>query len=128
MSDIICLIGPKDMASLAIGSQALLSTVLEHTPAITLRIDGTSSQSPWGPLAGRSRLPHAVQAAQRKSQSTLRLCLRIHGKSTCDQAVAAALRKLGERATEGGQRWKSCTSVCALEIKVAHYHSCFTIE
>jgi hypothetical protein len=117
IANVIGLVGAQDLGSLSSGSKCLLDKVLEHIPAITLRVDGTSDRSPWGPKA-RSRPPHAVQAAQRKSKSTLKLCLKIWGKTTKDQAVVAALKKLAERKTEGGTCFVPCTSLCTLEIQV----------
>jgi hypothetical protein len=116
ITDVINLISAQDWGSLSCGSKCLLDNVLEHTPAVTLRVDGSSSLSPLGPSV-RSRPPHALQAAQRKSKSTLKLCLKIWGRSTQDEAVAAAMR-LAERRTEKGTHSVACTSVCTLEIKV----------
>jgi hypothetical protein len=76
IADVIGLVSAHDLASLGSGSKCLLDKVLEHTPAITLRVDGSSKRLPWGPNA-RGRPPHAVQAAHRKSKSTLKLCLKI---------------------------------------------------
>jgi hypothetical protein len=71
--DVFRMVSSQDLAVLSAGNKTLLDAVLEHTPAISLRSNGTSSRSPLGPFA-QNRLPHAVQAAQRKSQSTLKLC------------------------------------------------------
>jgi hypothetical protein len=120
ITNLLSLVSAQDLDSLSSGNKCLLDGVLQHTPAITLRVNGSAreDESPWGPLL-RSRPPHALQAVHRKSKGALKLCLQIWGKSTQDQAVAAALERLTEHITEEGTSLVECRSVCALEIKVS---------